>query len=513
MENPQANMHIKAAFIGVVAVLLAIFVGSLVGTADYRTLLLGVVVIVGSYVWFFTGRFFWVLTIASSFLGGTFPILRGQFTPFQILMVMGVIKFIVEDVIFRRTRLKLPSRFDILMIVGFMGVITVHGIHDRFGMRFLGSAVWGGRHYVNVFVGLAAFFVIQSIPMKRALWAKFPYVVLAVVSFDLLVAIVTTVFPGSIYIIYPFYSAVSMSNLLEMIGGTADITGRIGAFGNFGFIMIAIVFATVSLRSLLHPSNFGRIIAMIAGAVGVLLSGFRSAVLNTCLLVITTGIRDLKAGIIFLIPLVAIVFFTLSVVNSEIIALPKQMQRGLAFLPGNWDYEMASDATASNNFRIQVWTLWAREYFPKQPILGRGFGFKSEWTKKSVYYGNATDYRQMVETGNIHNGFLASLDTFGILGTVFFVLWNVRLLIAAFRVRFDHCGGDYFALQFLALYLAVWILSYWIGAQTVGTFLPQQFALAGLFLRLRKDLIAPEEKRRRRPAATPRPFREELVRA
>ena len=130
----------------------------------------------------------WVLTIASSFLGGTFPILRGQFTPFQILMAMGLVKFVFEDVILRRTRLKMPSRFDLLMVAGFMAVIMIHGIQDRFGMRFLGSGVWGGRHYVNVFVGLVAFFVIQSIPMKPGLWAKFPYVVLAIAGFDLFIA-------------------------------------------------------------------------------------------------------------------------------------------------------------------------------------------------------------------------------------------------------------------------------------------------------------------------------------
>ncbi len=38
-----------------------------------------------------------------------------------------------------------------------MAIITVHGIQQRFGMRFLGSHVWGGRNYVNVYVGLIAF--------------------------------------------------------------------------------------------------------------------------------------------------------------------------------------------------------------------------------------------------------------------------------------------------------------------------------------------------------------------
>ena len=85
-----------------------------------------------------------------------------------------------------------------------MGVLTLHALHDRFGMRFLGSNVWGGRSYVNVFVGFAAFAVIQSIPLNPRIWRKLPYFVLAVAGFDLVIALVTTIFPASIYAIYPF---------------------------------------------------------------------------------------------------------------------------------------------------------------------------------------------------------------------------------------------------------------------------------------------------------------------
>ena len=513
MENPALANQVKVAFIGFISLVLAIVVGYMIGTADYGTLLLATVLIGGCVLWFFSGRFFWILTIASSFLGGEFPILQAHFTPFQVLMAMGLAKFLFEDVILRRTHLKLPGRFDLMMIVGFMAVILVHGIHDRFGMRFLGSTIWGGRHYVNVFVGLAAFFVIQSIPTKSGLWAKFPYVVLAIVSFDLFIALITTIFPSLIYVIYPFYSAVSSSSLQEATGGQIDVTGRIGAFGNFGYILIAVVMATVSIRGVFHPSNFFRLCAILCGTLGVLFSGFRSAVLNTFLLLVAAGIRDLKAGVFILIPIFAAALFLFSVVNSEIVRLPKQVQRGLAFFPGAWDADMANDAAASNDFRITTWTLWGNEFFPKHPILGRGFGFQSEWTKQSIYYGRTTDYRQMVETGNIHNGLLASVDTFGILGTLFFTIWNISLLARALRIPFDRRGKDHFALRFLALYLAVSIASYWIGSSSVGTFLPQEFALAGLFLRLRRDLTLAEVPQRDLPPVRDQQVGQRLVRA
>src|SRR6267378_2977935 len=193
MLNPAVAQKLLLFALCVAGLLLAVFLGTLI-------------VVVAS-VSLFSGGFFWVLTIASSFLSGTFPILGGSFTPFQILMAIGVAKFLLTDTVLKRTRIQWPARADLLMIIAFMAIITLHGVHDRFGMKFLGSSIWGGRNYVNVFVGLAAFFVIMSIPMSAKLWARLPYVVLGVSLFDLTIAVITKIVPSSVYVIYPFYSA------------------------------------------------------------------------------------------------------------------------------------------------------------------------------------------------------------------------------------------------------------------------------------------------------------------
>ncbi|HEV2046638.1 MAG TPA: O-antigen ligase family protein, partial [Chthoniobacterales bacterium] len=304
---------------------------------------------------------------------------------------------------------------------------------------------------------------------------------------------ITTVSPASIYIIFPFYSAVSSSGFEEVVTGTTtDVTGRIGAFGNFSFALILIVLASIRLTQILHPKNFLRLVCLIAGFVAALFSGFRSAVINAIIGFFTAGIRDMKYAAIALLPIFAAILLALSFVNSQIFHLPRQIQRGLAFFPGNWDADMARDAQASNDFRKRVWTTWAKEYFPEQPWLGRGFGFKSQWAKVSVYKYNPNWDRQAVETGNIHNGLFATLDTFGIIGTIFFVIWNLRLLVRAVRLPFGKSDPEHMALRFLALYLAVWITCYWFGALNVGTFLPIEFTLAGVFLRL-KEAMASED--------------------
>lgn len=488
---------LKPLLIGFVGLLLAVVFGVFTGSSDFQPLVLILLAAVGAYIWFGTGQWFWPIAIASSYLGGTFPVLGGSFTPFQILMGIGVAKFLVEEVILQRKSFAKVDRPLLAAMLGFMIIITAHGIHDRFGMRFLGSSVWGGRNYVNVYVGLVAFFVIQSVSVNSKLWNKLPYLVLAVTSFDLFIAAITTVAPSLIYKIYPFYSAVGVGGIADLTTGQDDITGRIGSFGNFGNILVAIVLCTIPISRVLTLNNLSRAAMFIFGSLCVLYSGFRSAVIALLFAVISAGYRDLRMGVLLLFPLIAASLFGLSALNSTVVHLPKQVQRGLTFIPGDWDQDQLRDAQASNDFRGTVWALWWKEYFPKQPLLGRGFGFRSEWAEAGTSANREDFYQMMVETGNIHNGLFAAIDAVGLVGTVFFIWWTVILLWRVLHASFDKTNEAGFAMRFIALQLAVAILSFWFGAVTLGTFLPGAFAAAGLFLRLRgpdeiKPKIAPE---------------------
>jgi hypothetical protein len=513
MES-MSRGNLKPFLIGVVGLLFAVFLGCVIGAGDYTSLVIATVILIGLIVWFSVGQFFWVVTIASSFLGGTFPILGGMFSPFQILTLMGVAKFIVDDRIMKRTSPMPKRRFDLLMIAGFMGILTFHAFHDRFGMRFLGSKVWGGHNYVNAYVGLAAFFVVQSIPMQPKVWAKLPYVVLAVTTFDLIIAVITTIAPSLVLKIYPYYSAVSWAGVEELLTGES-LTGRVGSFGNFGFILILLVLASIPVWQILNPKNLYCFICLIVGSVAVLFSGFRSVVVNAAMGFLVAGVRDLKYWVVAFLPLFAVILFALSVVNSDYFPLPKQMQRSLAFLPGKWAPEMARDAADSNDFRRQTWDLWMHDYFPLHPWLGRGFGFRKEFAKPNAYDPKGTDFRATVEVQNIHNGLFASLDTFGIVGTIFFALWNLGILTRASRVSFRSHGPGATTLRFLALFLSVSIISYWlgtlIGALSVGTFLPQEFAVVAVFFRLQESIDANSVRVPQTISSPHRSLREEVA--
>src|SRR2546425_5279065 len=101
MDNRAIPPQLKALLLCGAGLLLAIFVGWNVGSENYVEVLLGTVIVVVACLALFSGPFYWVLAIASSFLGGTFPILRAAFTPFHILMALGVAKFLIGDVVLR----------------------------------------------------------------------------------------------------------------------------------------------------------------------------------------------------------------------------------------------------------------------------------------------------------------------------------------------------------------------------------------------------------------------------
>ncbi len=119
---------------------------------------------------------------------------------------------------------------------------------------------------------------------------------LAVTRFDLVIATLTTLLPSLIYKIYPFYSAVGVAGITELITGHEDLTERIGSFGNFGCILIAIILAATPIRRLFSIAGLGRLAVSALASLSVVYSGYRSALANFVFTILAAGYRDLRLG-------------------------------------------------------------------------------------------------------------------------------------------------------------------------------------------------------------------------
>jgi len=469
----------------IAGLIVAIWIGQ--QTAD-NPLYIPVYLVAGALfliLWILPDDWFWLMCAASLFFTGNFNFLPADLRPYEILAIVGVGRFILHHVILKHEGLKSGPKFELYLILGFMSVIVLHGLKTRFGMKILGSPVWGGRPYVSAILSLLVYFILQTMPMDLKKWRWLPIVVFIPALFDLFTGLLTHYVPSTINLIYHFYSAVNISGIEGV-----DVTERIGALASFGSPLVLCVLAYISLRRLFIPKTWPAAVLLVVGFALCLQGGYRSSVLNVALIIAAASLRDFKLWAWVPFGLFVVFMFGLAVLHSnEVITLPLQVQRGLVFLPGKWDTEMQDNADGSNKFRFDIWDRWSERYFANEPFFGRGFGFDQSKLNKSEEYNIGDTYEAGMDnftlTQNLHNGFLSSIDSIGIIGCLFFITWVMttlaRVVLVLLRRDTNRQGP---ALRWLTVYLFMWSLSFWAGSLQFATFLPTQMVLAGLLVRL-----------------------------
>jgi len=482
MNRSPGAVNITLFLVTLAGLVAAIVLGNSIAGSDYKIL---AAIFAGFFVlvlWFALGLNFWVLTVATVFLQGGLNF-TGGFSVFQVLMMVGVCKFILENIVFKKQDIQKGPRADLFFIMGFMSILFFHMAKDRMGMRILGSSVWGGKMYVAILFSFIAYFIIYSLPKDGKIWSRLPLIVLLVFGFDLVIGVATMLKPGLVDVIWPIYTGVSLGGYVDQtLGMQEDVTERVGAWGKFGIGVMGLALAYYSLRELWKPEKILGLLAVLAGLVSSIASGFRSGVIGAFVLLFAAAVRDFKKKAFLLVPLGVVGIFFLIVVN-EIYPLPKQAQRALCFLPGTWDREMVIDAESSNEFRINIWTLWYKKIFWENPLFGRGYGFDPIWAAPDDPLIQDKNWDlAMIYTGLLHNGFLSVLDNVGIVGMVFFVGWNVVVLFRALRyLLYEDSKKSNPALRWLGLMLVLRCLTFWYGAANLGTYLPVQFLLVAVF--------------------------------
>jgi O-antigen ligase len=199
----------------------------------------------------------------------------------------------------------------------------------------------------------------------------------------------------------------------------------------------------------------------------------------------------------------------LPLVHSHIVPLPKQAQRALVFLPGEWDRAMVEDANNSNEFRLGVWNMWFAREFPKHPWLGRGIGYSgAEYDYIQQYrMGSREDvYEAYVYIQQLHNGFLSTIDTIGVIGGLIFIPWCLVQLVRAVRLLLRHdVWKQPPTLRWTCIFLFMWISSFWMGALTLRSFAPPLIIMVALMLSMRRRFLSGEYENRPKPVVEAQP--------
>lgn len=484
---------VNAIVVAVTIVCVCLVVGSLVGEGDVDKVLM----IIGAggalALWTLGSNTLWGLAVASLFLHGNFTFLPLGFSPFEILIGLGICRFVIEQIVFEKKPLSIKERGLTWLIVISLVILLVHAFRDRFGMRVFGSDIWGGRQYVGALLGFVAFFVAQNLPLRFSAWDKVPYFVLTFLSIDTVITLAAKVKPGIGYALAPIYSVVPPEEtILGPIGND-----RPTLLGPLGIGVLLLVLSYRTWFSLLHPRNWLLGAAALGSLVASAASGFRSAVVAWIVVAGAGLYRDLKGRLLLSgLTFVALLTAFLGAKSVFDFELPQYIERSLSFLPGEWDPVMKNQTDSSNDFRIRILERWYNEMFPHQPWFGSGCGIDPEVLRQILSGGNSEDlkFELLYTSRQLHNGLASTVDAVGIIGSIPFIIFTVVVL---FRIlRFLKRGMEatqHPVMYWFAFFLFDRLINYWWGASDFAGQIKVVLPIAGIFLVLERTLRAEEK--------------------
>ncbi|MEI6493981.1 MAG: O-antigen ligase family protein, partial [Verrucomicrobiota bacterium] len=435
---------------------------------------------------FAMANWLWIFAVAAVFIPGQITILPLPLMPMELILCLVLARFVVENIIFKKLWIRRGPAPDWMFLFGLITILLIHGCNDRFAMRFFGSDIWGGRQYIAIIIGFLTYFVVQSTSLDAKAFRHLPIVVVLFGSFDFFMMAISQLVPGMSQVMWNFYTGVSLADTDNAMAS------RWGFMGNFGYLLLYWSLSDCRINEFITK---GRVIkgAVFLLAIAMCIgSGYRSTVAVAALIVIVAAFRDFGfKGLFGFFPLV-LALAILILIQSMGIGLPKQVQRGLTWLPGTWDSDVVLDANNSMDFRGEIWEMWKQTEFPKHPFFGRGFGLTVEQMMSTQPYIQMADASSapaayarneaFVVSGNIHNGFYSVIDRFGIFGLAFFTLWTMAVVWRIWKYLLESRSKPMNpALQWLALYIIPYTISYWPGAQKIEQFLVQQLFFVGLF--------------------------------
>ena len=303
------------------------------------------------------------------------------------------------------------------------------------GIRSFGGDVYGGRRYVFIIFAIIGFFALtmQTIPKKR-------------IASDLRMFALgpaTAALSNIAYMLGPAFYFLFLLFPVDMALGqaAADLSPgfegikRVSGFGPAsigitGFCLMRWGFTGV--LSLHKP--WRALIMLCALGLGVI-SGFRSHI-SFCILLMTIqffaeGLHRTRYLAGFICGL-TVVFSFIAVFSEK---LPIPAQRALSFLPIRVDAHAKIDARNSNEWRLEMWEVLAKD-IPKYFWLGKGYAIDPTdlfLANESIARGFADPNEFFIKAGDYHSGPFSLILPFGVWGVIAFawilycgikILWN-----------------------------------------------------------------------------------------
>jgi hypothetical protein len=369
----------------------------------------------------------------------------------QELTILLVLAYLVHKMIFGLdVAWRLGPAILWVPLAGLLAVLLFHWIGSRdIGIKLLGGTGWGGRKYFQVMVAALSVPLLASYPAIR--WAdlqKVPFLFFLGSFVDIIPDALTTLIPGSAPIIWRFYSGVNLAEYGAALQGNfaqeAGVT-RIGALAKLGLAAGLVTICYFPPKTWLKPDRLWTLPVLLLGGLLCAASGFRNAVARYFLALLFGLYTTLRWRAFLILPVALAAALALAFTQGKVFDYPLALQRGLSFLPGEWDLKAQREATASSEWRGRMKELFYKEYFHQKPLLGAGYHYDPELAKRDTdaYLAIAAyqaeigdsyrDVRRFIEQRQPHEGLVHTLLVSGLVGTACFFVFCFALLFQCHR--------------------------------------------------------------------------------
>jgi hypothetical protein len=360
-------------------------------------------------------------------------ILPGRIGLWMVLAYSGLLLAVLTRAVNPKAQfIIVPSLTRSLLL--FAAVVIITGMMTGgFGFRSMGSQQYGGKRYFALLAAIAGYFALTSrpIPPHRA---GFYAACFFLSGLTYVVANLAAAAGPSFYFLLSIFSSDLATDQLIRQGAPGLGMLRIGGLTAVGSAIYAYLLARFGIRGVLDLSRPWRLLVFLAAVGAGVFAGFRSYVALFALTFLALFILEGLHRTRYLPVLLGLVLLGSVTILPYVNKLPLTAQRALSFLPGRFDPLAAQDASATLDWRFDMWKQVLPEV-PRYLLLGKGFGFDA----KDLYLAAETERRFQSEAlsgtitvGDYHNGPLSILIPLGIYGMIAF-LW---FLIAGFRVLY-----------------------------------------------------------------------------
>ena len=328
-----------------------------------------------------------------------------------------------------------------------LSIVVYHWAESRdIGIKLLGGTGWGGRKYFTVMIASFGMVLLNSFPGIR--WSdlqKAPLLYFLGSFVDIVPGTISTLVPTTAPYIFRFYSGVNIYEYGALLKGNFSDEGSVTRISQLASMGVGIGLVTLSYfppKTWLNLNRLWALPVIMLGGVLCAASGFRNAVVRYFLSFFMALFSTVRLKAFLILPVAIAGGFLIALTQGTVFNYPLALQRGLSFLPGQWESKAAKEAGASSEWRGKMKKLFYAEYFYKAPWLGVGYHYKSDFAKidQDVYLAIAArqaevgdeyaDVRRFIEQRQPHEGLVHALLVSGSIGTFFFAIFCIAILLS-----------------------------------------------------------------------------------